>query len=132
MALRPTFLIGGRLVNVAGESHYQEALRAIVGAASEGEPQVRHATEAVLAPEPENPHDANAVLVTIDGHKVGYLPRAEAAAYGPMLKALADRGRAGAAEAVVAGRTDASASNLGVFLRLPEPEEPRLDPGRRW
>lgn len=134
MGLRPTFLIGGRLVNVAGESHYQDALTEIVGDAAASEAQVRHPTEAVLVPEPDNPHDANAVRVEIDGRKVGYLPRAEAVAYGPMLRTLADRGRAAAAEAVVAGRTDAGTSNLGVFLRLPEPEEPppRPDPGRRW
>lgn len=131
---RPTLLIGRRLVNVAGESHYQDALRQIAGEVSENEPQVRHTTEAILEPEPENPHDPNAVVVRIDGHKVGYLPRAEAVAYGPMLKALTERGRAAAAEAVVAGRTDATTSNLGVFLRLPAPDEPPLDPepGRRW
>lgn len=129
MASRPTLLIGRRLVNVAGESHYQEALRAI-----DADARVRHATEAVLVREPENPHDPNAVMVQIDGRKVGYLPRAEAAAYGPMLQALAERGRSAAAEAVVAGRNDAGTSNLGVFLRLPEPDEPPLDadPGRRW
>jgi hypothetical protein len=78
VALRPTFLIGSRLVNVAGESHYQDALRAIAGASDE--PQVRHATEAALVPEPDNPHDPNAVRVEIDGRYVGYLPRAEALA----------------------------------------------------
>lgn len=128
---RPTLLIRRRLVNVAGESHYQDALREIVG---DREPQVRHTTEAILEPEPENPHDPNAVVVRIDGHKVGYLPRAEAVAYGPTLRALADRGRAGAVEAVVAGRNDAGTSNLGVFLRLPDPDEQQRDPdpARRW
>jgi hypothetical protein len=131
---RPTLLIGRRLVNVAGESHYQDALRQIAGEVSENEPQVRHTTEAILEPEPENPHDPNAVVVRIDGHKVGYLPRTEAVAYGPVLRALADRGRAGAAEAVIAGRNDAGTSNLGVFLRLPDPDEPQRDPdpARRW
>ena len=67
---RVTFLRGHESVNVAGESHYQDALRAI-----SGQGEIRHDTEARLIPEPDNPHDANAVRVEIDGAKVGYLPR---------------------------------------------------------
>lgn len=33
-----------------------------------------------LAREPDNPHDANAVVVLWRGHKLGYVPRAENAA----------------------------------------------------
>ena len=130
---RTTFLRGDRLVNVAGESHYQEALRALAPAA--GGESVRLGTEAVLVPEPDNPHDANAVRVEIAGSLVGYLPRAEAAAYAAMLAGLARRGRAAACEAVIAGRGDESGtSNLGVFLKLPEPGESVDPPGpsRRW
>ncbi|HZI90951.1 MAG TPA: HIRAN domain-containing protein [Thermoleophilaceae bacterium] len=119
---RTTLLIGGRLVNVAGESHYQEALREIVGATAERE--IAMDTEALLIPEPTNPHDPNAVMVQIDGKVVGYLPRDEAVAYGPALAELAARGRTGACEARIAGRGgDSGTSNLGVFLRLPDPDE---------
>lgn len=31
-----------------------------------------------LVPEPKNPHDKNAVMVQINGNKVGYIPREEA------------------------------------------------------
>jgi hypothetical protein len=117
---RTTLLVGGRLVNVAGESHYQDALREIVGPGAEGEVAVD--TEALLVPEPSNPHDSNAVMVQIDGKLVGYLPREEAVAYGPALKELGGRGRTGACEARIAGRGgEAGTSNLGVFLRLPDP-----------
>ncbi|MEK6228650.1 MAG: HIRAN domain-containing protein [Actinomycetota bacterium] len=120
---RTTLLIGGRLVNVAGESHYQEALREIVGPTTAAEIAVD--TEALLVPEPSNPHDPNAVMVQIDGKLVGYLPRDEAAAYGPALNELGERGRMGSCEARIAGRGgDGGTSNLGVFLRLPDPEEP--------
>jgi len=120
---RTTLLVGGRLVNVAGESHYQEALREIVGSATATEIAVD--TEAVLVPEPSNPHDANAVMVQIDGKLVGYLPRDEAVAYGPALAELGQRGRTGLCEARIAGRGgESGTSNLGVFLRLPDPHGP--------
>lgn len=67
-------------------------------------------------PEPSNPHDANAVRVEIDGRLVGYLPRAAAVAYGPVVRAPAERGRTAVCGAMVAGRGGV----LGVFLRLPE------------
>ena len=118
---RTTLLVGGRLVNVAGESHYQEALREIVGSAAE----IAVDTEAQLVPEPSNPHDPNAVMVQIDGKLVGYLSRDEAVAYGPTLKELAERGRTGLCEARIAGRGgNGGTSNLGVFLRLPDPHGP--------
>lgn len=133
MTDRTTFLAGNRLVNVAGESHYQEALRTLTG--NDGSEPVRREFQALLAAEPENPYDPNAVKVLIADRHVGYLPRAEAAAYGPMLERLARRGRRGACEALVSGRGGASgAANIGVFLRLPEPGEPSVAPdvGRRW
>ncbi len=131
MAERLTFLAGRRLVNVAGESHYQEALRALTG--SDGGESVRREFQAVLAPEPENRHDPNAVRVLIADRRVGHLPREEAAAYRPMLERLAERGRRGSCEALVSGR-GGSTSNIGVFLKLPEPDEGLAMPdiGRRW
>lgn len=125
---RPTFLRGRELVNVAGESHYQEALRALAGA--HGEEQVRIEAEAMLVPEPDNPHDPNAVMVAIHGRLVGYLPRRAAAAYAPMLHAVATRGRTAACEAMIAGRGGEDAV-LGVFLRLPEPDDPAYLAGPR-
>lgn len=120
---RTTLLIGGRLVNVAGESHYQEELREIVGPTDESVIAVD--TEALLVPEPSNAYDPNAVMVRIDDKLVGYLPREEAVAYAPMLRELGERGRTGACDARIAGRGGHSGtSNLGVFLRLPDPEEP--------
>ncbi len=110
-------------MNVAGESHYQEALHEIVGPGAEGE--VALDTEALLVPEPSNPHDPNAVMVQIDGRLVGYLPRHEAVAYGATLRKLSERGRTGACEARIAGHGGGSGTtNLGVFLRLPDPEGP--------
>ena len=117
---RLTFLRGNELVNVAGESHYQEALQALT--CTDGTSEIRLEVEAVLVPQPANPHDHNAVMVQIDGRLVGYLPRAPAVAYGPMIAEVVARGRAAACEAMIAGR-GGGPSALGVFLRLPKPED---------
>lgn len=114
--IRPTRLEGRTLINVAGESHYQDALHSLVGN-SEGETRLE--TTAALIPEPTNTHDPNAVKVEIDGKLVGYLPRQAAIDYGPMVKELAERGRTAVCEAMIAGRDQM----LGVFLKLPEFED---------
>ena len=109
-------------MNVVGESHYQDALRAVIGGPVAGE--VRHTCTAALVPEPDNPHDPNAVMVQIEGRRVGYLSRGDAVAYAPLVRSLAERGRTAVCEAMVAGRGESSGtSNLGVFLRLPPPGE---------
>ena len=120
---RVTFLRGHESVNVAGESHYQDALRAIAGAG-----EVRHETEARLIREPENEYDPNAIRVEIDGRKVGYLPRDLAPAWGPRLDELASRRRVGGCEATIVGGADTA---LGVFLRLPDPHGDEDDLVRR-
>ena len=107
--MRPTRLHGRELVNVAGESHYQEALRAI----TKGESRVE--TTAALIPEPSNPHDPNAVRVEIEEKLVGYLPRVAAVAYGPLVTEPAERGRTAVCEAMISGRD----GMYGVFLQLP-------------
>ena len=112
-SIRPTRLEGRALINVAGESHYQDALHSLAGNA-EGETRLE--TTAALIPEPTNPHDPNAVKVEIDGKLVGYLPRQAAIDYGPMVKEPAERGRTAICEAMIAGRGGV----LGVFLKLPE------------
>lgn len=129
-APRETFLRGHELVNVAGESHYQEALRAIAGAAPG---PIRVETTAHLVPEPENEYDPNAIRVEIEGQKVGYVPRDLAAAYAPALAPITDRGRVPACEALVAGR-EGPDPVLGVFLRLPPPSDDSLreDLARRF
>ena len=82
----------------------------------DGDGEVRFETTAALVPEPSNPHDPNAVMVQIDGRLVGYLSRAAAVAYGPLVREPAERGRTAVCDAMVAGRE----GMLGVFVRLPE------------
>lgn len=65
---------------IRGESHYQDALSEICGGKTpDGH---LHECQAELRPEPDNPHDPNAVAVFIADNKVGYLPRLSAKRYG--------------------------------------------------
>lgn len=126
---RTTILRGHELINVAGESHHQDALRSIIGT---NESEVRVDVTAHLVPEPENEHDAHAVRIEIEGAKVGYLPRELASLYAPALGPIVARGRVPACEAAIVGR--GPSTMLGVFLRLPPPDDPLLrdDPSRRF
>lgn len=66
----------GRLLDVHGESHYQENLRRVCGRpTSNGEDRWVNAR---LKPEPDNPHDDNAVVVLIRNRPVGYLTSVDA------------------------------------------------------
>jgi tetratricopeptide (TPR) repeat protein len=66
------------LVQVVGESHYQDVLRALASRIGSG-----GVFTARLVPEPLNPHDANAVAVCVEGDlgTVGYLARGVAKSY---------------------------------------------------
>lgn len=68
---------GGFNTEVVGEASYKRHLRNVYGP-GEG----RKHFDARLDPEPSNPHDPNAIRVSIDGDTVGYLPRASAKRYG--------------------------------------------------
>lgn len=103
-----------------GESHFQADLLAICGGYSRDGHQL--SCDAVLTPEPDNPHDAGAVAVVIEGRKVGYLPADRAASY---LQRLAAAGHPGApilcAAKIVGGwkTNQHDAGHFGVRLALP-------------
>lgn len=70
---------GNFVVDVAGESFYEASFAALCGERTiEG---MRIEARAQLALEDDNPHDRNAVRVTIQGHQVGYLSRHDARAF---------------------------------------------------
>lgn len=60
-------------INAVGESNYQEALEKVAGGRKQH--GVNRQVTAELELEDENPFDSNAVLVRIEGLKVGYLSR---------------------------------------------------------
>jgi hypothetical protein len=113
-------LLGGNEdLEVVGESHYQENLWRLVSPRRRGD-QVRCAVQASLVAEDDNPYDANAVAVWVQGLKVGHLSRDDARRYRPGLLSLQDRYSQPIAllGAIVGGgiREDGP-GRLGVFLR---------------
>jgi len=125
-ASQPTIVVlsGGVEVGVVGESHYQDALLAIVGGKR---PQsVRIPTQATLVPEPDNPYDPNAVAVYVAGRKVGHLPRPAAQAFAPVGKGLAEQRQIGVCSAIITGRWDrgdGDTGHFGVTLDLARPDQ---------
>lgn len=68
--------LGKYEAEVVGESHYQPALKAIVG--DHGDESANMPVQALLVPEPDNPYDKQAIKVEINGMKVGHLSRESA------------------------------------------------------
>ena len=112
-------LAGHDDLDVVGESYYQENLWRLVGPHWPDE-RVRQPVYAVLIAEDDNPYDANAVAVWVQGLKVGHLSRANARRYRPGLLSLQRRyGQPVALSGVIVGggiREDGP-GRLGVFLR---------------
>lgn len=90
MVRQPLDLWGQRgwfVQEVAGESHYFEAIRQVLGATVDSN-GIELIVTTQLVPEPSNKYDKNAVQVVVNGQVVGYLPREDAARHGPVLAAL--------------------------------------------
>lgn len=108
----------GRL-SVVGESHYQSALQAVVGGRDAYGFENAVAARAVLVPEPDNPHDRNAVRVDIDGRPVGHIAREQAVAYQPPLLDLKADGLFGTCPAYICCGDEGI---YGVWLNLSSPD----------
>lgn len=72
-------------MEVVGESNYQGALIAICGKHTRTGYDGEH--QATLILEPSNAYDPNAVMVMIDGRRVGYLAREQAKRVGGYMRA---------------------------------------------
>ncbi len=112
-----TLYTGPVTLEVVGESFHQDTLWSIVGGVTDE--YVRHEVIAALVPEFDNPYDANAVAVQIDGQVVGHLPRDLAPLYrGVVLDHMHDTGRAVALTGMICGGgwRGTTRGALGVFL----------------
>lgn len=74
---------GQETLEVVGEVSYQDNLWRIVGGRRSPDGRLREDVFEVLAAEPDNPYDANALAVWIKGLKVSYLSREDAWRYRP-------------------------------------------------
>ena len=97
---------------VVGESHYQEALERIVGGRRSAAVYFR--VIAVLSSEPENPHDANAIMIRVNGEKVGYIKKQDNLALRNQLNALGISGDV-QCRAEIAGGWDRGGGDIGKF-----------------
>lgn len=113
---------------VRGESFHQDTISKLVRASGniQTDGDRRRATLRVwLRPEPENPHDPNAVLVAaLSGHPLGHLPRELCASYQHVLNEVGDRARIWC-EACAFGRRVEGRWNYGIWLDLPSAAELR-------
>jgi hypothetical protein len=116
-------LPGAQAVDVVGEARHQDALLALTGG------QRRYggvdvATAAHLVPDPENPADPDAIAVVINGRRVGWLARVDAARYRNLVAGTRSRIGDATCTARIRGGWDRGAGDVGRFgvvLRLPEP-----------
>lgn len=112
----PRKLPAGGRVEVVGESRRQPVLWGIVGNRKPVDDR-RQRIEAFLIPERDNPYDAWAVGVFINGEQVGYLPKEISRDWQPSL------GEGGACHGWIVGgfeTDDGELASLGVLLDLQE------------
>ncbi len=115
-------------IRVVGESHYQSALvtaRALSTKVVDGRPSV----PVVLVPEPENPHDANAVAVVAATGRLGYLPRETAARFAMTMDLLLAQGFAGGSCTALINGGQRDKPMLGITLCVSYPEQCELELG---
>jgi hypothetical protein len=99
-------------VGIVGESHYQTALRDVLGSLGRNEE-----CQAELLCEDNNPYDSNAVAVFIRGHKVGYLSREVAPVYRAIIRKGGFGRATGKCRARLFGGTKSKPS-IGVWIDI--------------
>ena len=114
-------LFGHRDLTIAGTSHRQQVLSRIAGEALRRGEHV--AFTALIVPEPENPHDPNAIAVVAEGQgPIGYFGRRDALRYKAMAEELIRREAVGVCEAFLTGGWDDEAT-IGVRVEIEGPED---------
>ena len=107
-------------IDVVGESNYQRALERICGGrTTEGHEKIVSAT---LVCEDNNPYDANAIRVDIEGYRVGYLSRDNAKKYRERLTEAGHVGKSTTCSARITGgwnRGGGDRGDFGVKIALP-------------
>jgi hypothetical protein len=103
----------GGALDVVGESHYRQTIESVTGGPrAEGIQMIRWAS---LIAEHDNPYDARAVGVFIDGLKVGHLSRDDAAAFWPLVDHIQTAARVAYCRADIYGGWNTSASERGEY-----------------
>ncbi len=74
------------LMSVAGTSHRQEAVEAVVDGRGGSAAVLGTNVAAVFLRDPDNEHDRNAIRILVDGIHIGFVPARDAAQFQPLLK----------------------------------------------
>jgi hypothetical protein len=117
------------ILEVVGESNYQDALARVSGGRTPDGP-ARPDQLAVLWPEPNNRYDRNAIAVKISGRTVGYLSRDNAVRYQAVTRWADAHDRKVACNATLIGGWDRGGrdkGSFGVVLHLGSAAECILD-----
>lgn len=111
----------GNTFEIVGEASYQQNLLKLCGG-TKGEFGIKQDEQATLCPEPENPHDPNAVAVFIRNKKVGYLRKNDAATFASFLNEVG-AGSAACDSRIVGGWDDGKGNegHFGVKLSISWP-----------
>lgn len=116
---------GSYPTSAVGESYYQEAFIAICGRPTRSGYEI--ACEAHLIPERNNPHDANAVKVMINGRNVGHLCRDDAVRFREEMATAGRPGHGARCAAKIAGGWRTNQYDEGLFgVRLGVPGRGRF------
>lgn len=78
--------------DVVGEAFREAEVTAALGRRPRLDDEIEEVFEALLVPEPDNPHDTNAVSVRVKGHVIGYQDRDAAQVYRPIFHRIAASG----------------------------------------
>jgi len=118
----PTLSGGAEYFNIVGEGNYQAAIDAAAGGKTPDGPVNRWVTAQLVA-EPTNPYDRNAVMVALDGQRVGYIPRDQTSHFHRAIAQLGREGRPALCRAVITGgwrRSPTDHGHYGVKLDVEE------------
>lgn len=110
--------------DIVGESNYQGVIGDLAGGPDED--GVDCPCDLVLAPEPQNKFDPGAVVVRIDGERVGYIARGRTDALRAELARLGLEGRAVTVPGKITGGwidEDGEAASFGVRMTIRTPFE---------
>jgi HIRAN domain len=120
----------GPPIDIAGESHYQDALEQVGGGRNAF--GVRNQLITVeLVREPANPYDPNAVKIQADGHHLGYLPREDAPRFHAVIDRLTAKNRPATCRARLTGGWDRGRHDRGsIGLRILTGRRPAIWNGR--
>jgi hypothetical protein len=117
------YLIQGQGLEVVGESQYRAAIERAVGRRPEGHNDI---VDAMMVWEPTNRYDPNAIAVQMDGQTCGYLARADAKRYRPVMEWCQSEGFVPVVRGDVHGgfrQPDGTWADFGIRLYVASPNK---------